>query len=227
MFATVGILSAHITTVDNQVLFTEGQFCGPWEVQVQSPDGEDASAVLNEAYVASRSYLVHSLLASRQYAQSCIKEEASLPDCARFKRRQLPWTLKNVPCPFQDLCLGPPNSSLFLDTGLLDSRDDFGINGQDADRIKIRRSTTCSPITTEGYTKNGTTSINYQVFNHPTSFGSTLSNYTAAFYGPSAINNTSIGVSDPALENMTFMYTNFREAATVYYNYYSSPYDIM
>ncbi|KUJ19581.1 uncharacterized protein LY89DRAFT_717054 [Mollisia scopiformis] len=47
------------------------------------------------------------------------------------------------------MCLGPTNSTLHLDTGLVDSRADLGINGQD--RTQWRKKMSCVPITTDGY----------------------------------------------------------------------------
>jgi hypothetical protein len=114
-----------------------------------------------------------------------------------------------------------------MDTGLLDSREDLGINGGDKDRVKLKRTATCSPITTKGYMKSGTTSLDYRVFNRNNTFGHTTINYTAALYGPNEVNIGQAGLEDPTLENITYLLSNFREVATVYYNRHLSPYDIM
>jgi hypothetical protein len=112
-------------------------------------------------------------------------------------------------------------------TGLLDSREHFGINGQDKDRVQVRRSATCSPITTDGYMKSGTSSIAYHSFNNHSNAGLITFNYTAAFYGDSNENHTLYGLDDPALDNTTYIYTNFREVALPSYSYNAPSYDIM
>lgn len=223
-FATVGIASSYITTVGNQVLIATTSGCGPWK-QAKSWVTEGTS--ISQSDVAYSSYQLSSIQASRQYVQGCVRDSESLPECDHFQRLQLNWTSTKIPCPFQDMCLGPVNSSIIMDTNLLDSRDDFGINGRDEDRIKFKRTATCSPITTQGYTKSGTTLVNYQVFNANSSFGQIPVNYTAAFYGNGGVSLSHMGVDDLSLENLTYLYTNYRDAATIFYNYNSLPYDIM
>jgi hypothetical protein len=71
------------------------------------------------------------------------------------------------------MCLGLVNSSVEFDTGLIDSRDDFGINVDDSNRVQFPKAITCTPITGQRYIENGSTSYNSMVFN-----------YSAAFYGP-------------------------------------------
>lgn len=125
-----------------------------------------------------------------------------------FKRERLPWTsTTNNSCPFDDLCLGP---ALYLDTGLIDSRDDLGINGHDSDRVQWRNNLTCVPITTDGYSKQGTSSYNYL---GDFSSGNITFNYTALLYGPPDDNFLLYGVEDLTLQNATYLYTNFMDLA--------------
>lgn len=184
------------------------------------------SVVVSPADIAYNAYGMNQIQTGRQYVQSCVMGSESLPECDRFQKPKVAWTSSNVTCPFQDLCLGPPNSSLLMETGLIDSREDLGINSRDEDRVQVRRSATCSPITTDGYTKRGNTTIHYKIFNQVNQTGDMPTNYTAAFYGSSNNNDTLLGIDDPELENMTYIYTNFREVATAYYSFDQPPYDI-
>jgi hypothetical protein len=224
IFGATGVLSSHITVVGSQVLVASNPNCGPWKQELIP---RDPAAPPSQDEVAHDSYEQQRVTASEQYLQSCIKGQESLPECNRFQLLRLNWTSETVPCPFQDLCLGPPNSSLRMDTGLLDSREDLGINGGENDRVKLRRTVTCSPITTKGYTRSGTTSLDYRVFNRNNTFGHTTINYTAAFYGASNVKTGLVGLGDSTLENITSLLSNFREVATIYYNKKSSLYDIM
>lgn len=206
-FGATGILSSYITTVDNQVLLSESPRCGPW----------NSNLAFNNSLLDSVGWATFSrtiLLESGHYVQSCLSGAQS-QDCDAFKRVELDWTSANVQCPFHDLCLGPANTTLSMDTGYLDSRDDLGINGNDEDRIQWRQVTTCVPIKTEGYIESGSTSIHYS--DRTFGGGSTTVNYTAAFYGKVFIDSASLGFTDPALENATYIYTHFEGIASNFY----------
>lgn len=101
-----------------------------------------------------------------------------------------------------------------MDAGLVDSRDDFGVNGRDDERISYRRTATCIPVTTQNFTKNGTSSL----------VGNAAFNYTAAFYGPNQVELTMI--SDTILQNATYILSNYREFALPFYTDESSPYTV-
>jgi hypothetical protein len=100
-----------------------------------------------------------------------------------------------------------------MDTGLLDSRDDFGVNGQNDERISYRRVSTSIPITAENFTTNGTSAVENVVFN-----------YTLAFYGPNDIDLTMI--NDTNLQNATYILSNYRDFALPFYTDESSPYTV-
>lgn len=206
-FGATGILSSYITTVDNQVLLSESPRCGPWNSNLVN----NGSLLDSIGWSTFQSTI---LLESGHYVQSCLSGAQS-QDCDAFKQVELDWTSANVQCPFHDLCLGPTNTTLSMDTGYLDSRDDLGINSNDEDRIQWRQVTTCVPIKTDGYIKSGSSSITYFDFTFRVS--STPVNYTAAFYGKTGINSTSFGFTDPALEYMTYIYTHFNNIATNFY----------
>lgn len=218
-FGAAGILAFHITTAGNQVLLASSPSCGPWYPILESLNDMNISLV-----VSFQAYLDLIATASEEYVQGCLAGSQTLPECSKYQQRQLNWTSAKVICPFGDLCLGPTNSSLQMATSLLDSRADLGINGRDEDRIQLKKIATCVPITPKGYTKNGTTTVVYQSYSGVA--GEIRVNYTATFYGPATSNRTFFGLPDPALENLTYAYTNFRDAATAYYNNYVSSYDL-
>jgi len=112
-----------------------------------------------------------------------------------------------------------------MDTGLIDSREDLGINGRDRDRVQWRKTATCIPITTNGYSKNGTSSIKLIDNRYD---GSSTCNYTALFYGYNAPTPTvpQGRVTDPILQNATYIYTNFLDFKSKTHSYAVQPYDI-
>lgn len=200
-FAAASILASHITTTDQEVLIIRGSYCGQW-------NSFDDTELASENRLTQVVYNDLTMQHSSYYVENCLMKSQSLPECQIFKKPQLNWTsTENNPCPFEGLCVGP--GSLHIDSGLLDSRKHFGINGQDRDRVQWRKNTTCSPITTKGYSTSGNTTITYT--NHQTG-GQTIVNYTALFYGDAYVTAASLGVSDPALQNATYVYTDYIDA---------------
>lgn len=63
-------------------------------------------------------------------------------------RPSLPFAInQNATCPFESgACLFSDTEALEMDTGLLDSHEDFGINAAPQDRIQFRRVATCAPL---------------------------------------------------------------------------------
>jgi len=219
-FSAASILAFHITTAGNQVLIAPSSSCGPW-FPLLTPFG-DIPLTLNDAW---NDYLNVISVASEDYVQGCLGDSQSLPECGKFKEKQLNWTSTKVSCPFGGLCLGPANGTLQMTTGMLDSRDDLGINSRDEDRVRFRKVAACAPLKSDGYYENGTTSIRYRSFSEGTR-GTITVNYTAAFYGATQTNLTLLGLTDPTFANMTLLYTNFRDAATTFQNSFESSYDL-
>ncbi|KAE9372844.1 hypothetical protein N431DRAFT_467074 [Stipitochalara longipes BDJ] len=218
-FGAAGILAFHITTVGNQVLLASSSSCGPWYPLLEPLTSMNISLVDD-----FQSYLGLIAASSEEYVQNCLSGPQASPECSKYQVSKLNWTSIKTHCPFGGLCLGPSNGSLQMATALLDSRTDLGINGRDEDRVQLKKTATCVPIAPDSYTHNGTTSINYDSFTGAK--GEITVNYTAVYYGPSTTNSTLIGITDPALQNMTYLYTNFRDAATPFHNTYVSSYDL-
>jgi hypothetical protein len=204
-FGVMSIFSAHITTLGNDVLLARSPSCGIW--------GEGANLTANHsiqdaapAYGVDMKSLVQS---SQEYVQRCLTEQEILPECNKFKRLQLNWTsTTDAPCPFGNgICLGPANSSLSFDTGLIDSRDDLGINGNDRNRVQYRKIATCSPLKTEGFVfaTNSTSS----------STGPVLVE-TGAFYGPNLGIPPEQSGAGGGFTNATYVTTNFLDFQIAY-----------
>ena len=209
LFFPTGALIPYIVAVDNQVLLGRSSYCGPFP---------DTKGVIDQSTIGSTiaydAYTKNSIALSSKYVSTCLAQNRTLPECNTFKQPRLNWTSTRAPCPFGDeMCLGPANGAIQLDTGLLDSRADFGVNGQASERILYRRVSTCIPITTQNFTIRGTSSIGDATFN-----------YTAAFYGPNRYDLTM--VNDTTLQNATYILSNYREFALPFYTDESSPYTV-
>ncbi|CZR69594.1 uncharacterized protein PAC_19494 [Phialocephala subalpina] len=196
-FGAAGAFSSHITTRGNEVLLAPNPSCGFWV---------DHGTVTNETNLADN--IAHGVFSKNSIRSS----NQNIKDCLTLN-----WTATtDAPCPFESrMCLGPENSSLRLDTWFIDSRDDLGINGQDSQRVRYRKSATCSPITTQDYivTSNVTTSKNV-----------TFTAY-AAFYGRNnIISSNAIGAGP--INNATYVTSNFQNFEFLYDSIVASPYRI-
>lgn len=83
------------------------------------------------------------------YVQQCYNETTANAQCSTFPRQSLQYKKTVVDCPFgtnKDLCLTVNASTIQLDTGLLDSNFDFGINAPESETLKYRHVATCSPL---------------------------------------------------------------------------------
>jgi hypothetical protein len=209
VFFATGALVSYIVSVDNETLLAASPFCGSF-----SSPGNIANSSNIGSVIAYAAYTKNSIVSSGAYVSNCLAQAQTLPECSSFKQPKLNWTSTKAPCPFGDgMCLGSDNGSLKLDTGLLDSRDDFGVNGQDDERVSYRRLSTCVPIITLNFTTNGTSSVGNAVFN-----------YTAAFYGQNDVDLTMI--NDTSLQNATYIMSNYKDLALPFAAGRSSPYTV-
>ncbi|KAF9636305.1 hypothetical protein BFW01_g7200 [Lasiodiplodia theobromae] len=129
------------------------------EVLISSPDCGYTNAQLdNPNTLASQTfepYLRQNALSYAQYAQQCYNTNAStVVDCSQFVRKNLLGTSKtDATCAFGGQICQDDSSNLDLDTGLLDSNEDFGLNAPPEETFQYRRRIQCAPLKTEGYQK--------------------------------------------------------------------------
>ena len=148
---------------------------------------------------------------SELYVQQCYTPQTtSGASCNTFPRTQFNWTTTNGDCPFnEDLCLKDSNTIVF-DTGLLDSHQDFGLNGREDDQIFYRRVTNCTVLNdaehvTDWITpENGTSSLE--------GWKVALANYGMSLMFP----NTS----------STYEYSNFADFSTKFQGQTTTPYQL-
>ncbi|KAI9812584.1 MAG: hypothetical protein M1827_004573 [Pycnora praestabilis] len=156
-FVVAGIFSSRVATTTGEVLIRGGQ-CGIWN------DPNFDAYVNTETTVTARADYEanyrNDLSLSSNYVQSCYNTTSSLADsstdCNVYAKTKISWsTVYNASCPFApEMCAGPANGAIALDTGILDSDKDLGINAPPEDRVTYRRRMTCTPLITEGFTSD-------------------------------------------------------------------------
>lgn len=96
--------------------------------------------------------LLRDTQAAAAYDRDCYDEPFNSLKCNTYATPFIKWKGDHASCPFKDgICYR--NYVYRMDTGLIDSRQDLGINTPSDQRIKYRRVTTCSVLNDEGYKK--------------------------------------------------------------------------
>jgi hypothetical protein len=191
IFNAAGIFTSRLARVSNQVLI-QSPSCGIWDPTA----GNDLNFQVDSG-VFTKTQTVR----DSAYVQQCLSGNyQSSPECNTFQVQALPFTTRtNASCPFSPkMCTGPEGFAVEFDTGLLDSRDDLGVNSKQIDRIQYRKVTTCSPITSDGYVNTGVSTLKGRAYN-----------YTAAFYG---INNdmpSSMSIFG-GIPNATYVHSDYK-----------------
>lgn len=99
----------------------------------------------------SNGYFSPVTAASYSYASDCYRTGSLPSQCNTLLRPNVPFATRFTQCPFDaSICASPAVS---FDSGLIDLNDAFGLNLDEADRIRYRRKTTCAILSLDGYTK--------------------------------------------------------------------------
>lgn len=139
LFYVSGIFTSYITSVPGNSTIVLGPHCGGYDFTHTSDASVQYSTI---------GKLIADTNEAATYVRQCYQGNPSLLECGTFVRPSLPFTTtQNVSCPFaSEVCVYNDQSAFLMDTGLLDSHQDLGINAPPADRIHFRRAATCSPV---------------------------------------------------------------------------------
>lgn len=137
-FGIGSIFSSAISSAHGNSTLILGPSCGGYDAESLASPYRDRyySKILADTYNAAT------------YVQQCSSANTTNLGCGIYQRQSLPFTVNpNATCPFASgLCLYNDNSAFAMDTGLLDSNADLGINAPLQNRVLFRRVTTCAPI---------------------------------------------------------------------------------
>ena len=144
-FGVAGIFSSDVTKAAGDETLIRSPHCGYLTVV--------NSSLTSQTSVASANIDLNDTLAATTYSRACYGNTENALACNQYVRQRLHWTSnQNTTCPFSpDLCIYGSTAAYEMDTGLLDTHEDLGINAAQSDRIQYRKVTSCSPIHTRGY----------------------------------------------------------------------------
>lgn len=93
------------------------------------------------------------LTSNADYAQQCYPAFQKAQGCNTFVRRNLnAKVVRNATCPFPGDVCKTKDENLILDTGLLNSHSDLGLNAPPGNRYEFRSVLHFAPLKTDGFT---------------------------------------------------------------------------
>ena len=214
-FMAAGIFSSTIAGAGDMVL-TRSPFCGTFNqtyydtVNAVGGINTDSQADfgLSLEYLANRE---RDFQLSQEYTRECYFPSIadSATSCATFQQPRLNWTNStDGTCPFQSgLCA---SERFVIDTGLLNTYSDFGINAEPQDQLFYRRVTSCTALNDTGY-MTGYVDQGNETDTQPV-WQIASANYGESLYFP---NTTS-----------TYEYSNFADFYTNFQGLTTTPYQL-
>ncbi|KAH6620540.1 hypothetical protein C7974DRAFT_378566 [Boeremia exigua] len=155
-----GVFSTRIVAAPDTSVLSVSSHCG-WfeELTVKNSsainflDYFSVSGIEFHEYVNAATVMMRTVLRKNAaYSRSCYERSGDNSTvCGNLVRPTLPYTItRDVACPFeQRACNG---AGFSLDTGLLRSDTDLGLNTRPEDALSIRKVLTCAPLAGENYT---------------------------------------------------------------------------
>lgn len=127
------------------------------EVLIRSPHCGFWQPMYDEGSASIESVQTNTTQEAVTYVDTCYHSDSSSVFCDQYlMRRRLP-TIKfsAVECPFPDeLCLSHEKLPAYkMQTEVIDSDKDLGINQPPDKRVKLQRTTICAPLATANFTK--------------------------------------------------------------------------
>ena len=140
-FGLLSIFAAsEITKAPGHGRIIQGEYCGYYGSGMLDQYSNNAwqYGQLQNSYTAA------------QYAESCYpgNNTASVIQCDVFRKPHLSFDQSHTnTCPFgNNICNMTHTQPVVMDTGLIDSHKDLGINTPEKEKLQYRKRTTCAPL---------------------------------------------------------------------------------
>ncbi|ETI28036.1 hypothetical protein G647_00485 [Cladophialophora carrionii CBS 160.54] len=143
-FGAASILTSLVTRAAGAQRLIVSDDCGYWSF--------DPSATLEQRTLAMQYKDLNDTLVAAEYTRQCYDQNTSLNNklrCGMYTTQSIPWSSGGTICPFDPSICAVPQAHK-MDTGLIDSHYDLGINAPHSGRVGFRKVTTCSPLSVKG-----------------------------------------------------------------------------
>jgi hypothetical protein len=207
------IISAGSTTDGSRVL-SISKHCGVWNQTYFDIAANGNNPESNETLQLSTQFISKTGLEiqlSLQYAQECYLKDTNADfmsaACNTMKTPKLNWTTHQDDCPFDTNVCHTAADALVMETAVIDSHKDLGINAKPNDRITYQRRTTCAVLNDTDHVKGWDGEVDQGLLG--------TSRETAfAFYGPVLYKDVNFTYS---YSNFASLYDNFTNTVTIPY----------
>ena len=144
-FAFLSVFSSEVSKFPGDARLLRPGNCGYFRMR-----GDAITPATQQAYTWKT---LNDSITAAGYARQCYGGLTGRLECSTMFRPSLPTiTNSNATCPFASgMCVYGDTAAFSVDSGLIDSRDDLGINSPDSGRVKFRRVTTCAPVRTKDF----------------------------------------------------------------------------
>lgn len=135
VFGVAGVFSSEVTKSAGNARLIRSNNCGYFRL--------DGSNSLQSVYAYNAKGLNDTTTAAN-YARACYGGAHDPLQCSTFVQSELPWTSdQNATCPFANdtTCLWSNTAAFKMETDLIDSHSDLGINAPVHDRVKYKKGT--------------------------------------------------------------------------------------
>lgn len=140
-----GAFSSQIAVTPRTEVLLSGRNCG--YVRTRGITGSDQTLIW-------RPYHSEFQNKASNYALRCYDPKENTSGCQTYVRKSLHSTIThNASCPFEESICKSKDKNILIDTGILDSHYDLGINAPLEDRFQYREKIHCAPLATQGHTK--------------------------------------------------------------------------
>ncbi|KAL9105978.1 MAG: hypothetical protein Q9227_008933 [Pyrenula ochraceoflavens] len=149
VFALGGLFSSRISSsMGNEVLLASPNCGTDFGNSSYYPQTAEQNAQILQPWLAER------LDYFSNYAQRCYSDSAQADGCTPYVQRRISSTVdRNATCPFEQSMCRHPDKNIRLDTGLINSQTDIGLNTPSDLQFNVRFVTHCGPLRSEGYSE--------------------------------------------------------------------------
>lgn len=142
-FSAAGLFASRVTTDTASEVLLNGDKC-----RVRNPFADEDDYQNQLAFFLFMSQATASHVA---YAQRCYMGAGNPTDCQQYVKPRIPLNVtRGQPCPFEDkMCKSP---AMTVDTGLMNSNMDLGLNLPSQHQFNLKVRYACAPIHSDNYT---------------------------------------------------------------------------
>jgi hypothetical protein len=142
-FSVAGLFSSRVTTDTASEVLLNGSTCR----LLQRPEGVS----IQDFELIDFSFMSQHLTTQLAYAHRCYMGAGILDECRKYVKPSIPFSVtRNAPCPFDEqICKA---GSIVVDTGIINSNSDLGINLPKDAQFDIKIVNQCAPIYSSNFT---------------------------------------------------------------------------